>query len=84
MMIARQRAAAAETEVDEAWREALDEELMKLEGDPSRVPWQDGLPPPIETSLADYREALDALYCDAVAPMELLLNRRRAMAYETY
>ncbi len=64
-------------------RAALEAEIEAMRSDSERLPWADGLPPPIADSLAPFRQRLDDLYCDAAAPMELLTNTRRGLAVET-
>lgn len=69
-----------ETSEDPAMRAALESEIEAMRSDPERVPWPDGLPDPIADSFARYRETLDALYCEASAPVELLTTTRRGLA----
>ncbi len=64
-------------------RAALEVEIEAMRSDSERLPWADGLPPQIADSLAPFREPVDALYCNAAAPMELLANTRRGLAVET-
>jgi hypothetical protein len=65
---------------DPVMRAALEAEIEAMRSDPEHVPWPDGLPGPIAASLAPYREALDTLYCEASAPVELLTTTRRGLA----
>jgi hypothetical protein len=53
-------------------REAVAAELQALEADPSRVPWEDGLPEEFAIGLEPYRERLEATYSPATNPFELL------------
>jgi hypothetical protein len=46
----------------EAWEQELTAEIARLEGNPGRIVWQDGLPPAIEASLSPYRDRLEATY----------------------
>lgn len=62
-----------------AWREMLREEIDRLEDDPERLPWRDGLPPPLATSLAPYRSRLDEVFCAATAPLEFTKNRQKGL-----
>jgi len=62
--------------------EALRAELQRLEQDPDRLPWQDGLPPPVERSVRPYRDELDATFCPPIAELELRQNTRRGLATE--
>lgn len=61
----------------------LEAEIANLSADERRLPWQDGLPTAITEALAPYRAELDRLYCPAMAPIELLINERRAFAVES-
>jgi hypothetical protein len=73
LMIRRQLAAArSELAENDPWRERLAAEVEALDEDPSRIPWQDGLPPAIEASLAPFRDRLDAMYSAPAAEFELL------------
>jgi len=58
------------------FRELLDRELAALQSDAERVPWQEGLPPQIETSLAPYRDELEALSCPDAFDLELMRNEK--------
>lgn len=52
-----------------AWSETLSAEIAALEADPYRLPWQDGLPEVIESSLRPYRDRLEDSYgpmCNAL------------------
>jgi hypothetical protein len=57
----------------EAWRAALEAEIRRLEVDPGRVLWQDGLPPPVEAALRPFRDRLEATYSTATNRLELPL-----------
>jgi hypothetical protein len=69
----RRQLAAAETGQLEAsdWREKLAEEIHRVEDDPGRVAWQDGLPETIAASLEPFREELEAAYSRTTNPAEL-------------
>ncbi len=56
---------------DGAWAESLRTEIMLMESDPTRLPWQDGLPEQTATSLQPFWEALDASYSALCHPVEL-------------
>ena len=58
-------------------------EVRALQDDPSRIPWQDGLPPEIAAALLPFREALDLVYCGSTPPLELMINEKRSLAIET-
>ena len=53
-------------------REKVTAELVKLEADPARVPWEDGLPEEFAVDLESYRDRLEATYSPATNPFELL------------
>ena len=63
--------------------EALETEIAAMQADDTRIPWQDGIPPPITEALAPYRAEIDELYCPAMAPLELLINERHGPAVES-
>lgn len=72
-MLHRQRdAAAAELPDNDPWLAALDREVAALDGDHSRIPWQNGLPEPISSGLAPFGDRIDATYSAAAAELELL------------
>jgi hypothetical protein len=58
---------------------AMEEELVKMEGDPTRLIWQDGLPEAVRASVMPYRERLDRVFCGATAGLEMERNARRAL-----
>jgi len=58
------------------FRDLLDREIDALESDADRLPWQDGLPPQIEASLAPYRAELEALSCPDAFNLELTRNEK--------
>jgi hypothetical protein len=49
-------------EIPSPWQEALAAEVKAMEADPHRLPWQDGLPGILETSLMPFRDRLEASY----------------------
>ena len=51
---------------------AIAEEFSKLDADPGRVPWQDGLPEVVTSGLEPYRVRLEATYSSASNPFELM------------
>jgi hypothetical protein len=53
------------------------EELARLRQDPSRVPFQDGLPRKLEASLLPFREGLAQAACPAAAELDLTITVRR-------
>lgn len=62
----------------------LERDIRLMTHDPQLLPWADGLPEPLERSLAPYRERLDAAYCNATAGMALDQGSRRAMIIALY
>jgi hypothetical protein len=53
------------------WRSALADEIIAMETDPDRIPWQDGLPGVITGSLEPFRERLEAAYSPLCNTLEL-------------
>lgn len=72
-MLQNQLAAAttAVPPMDPEWVESLRTEILLLESEPARLPWQDGLPPQTAASLDPFFEALDASYSPLCHPVEL-------------
>jgi hypothetical protein len=64
--------AAALAGQQQAWRRRLADEIAALEQNSYRVPWRDGLPEPIESSLRPYRQRLSASYSALCNPLEVL------------
>jgi hypothetical protein len=58
------------------WSEALSAEIAALEADANRLPWQDGLPEIIESSLQPYRDRLDNSYSAMCNALEIGVARR--------
>jgi hypothetical protein len=50
------------------------DENRRLAADPRRVPWQDGLPAPLEAAFAPHAAALEATWSEAVNPLELMFQ----------
>jgi hypothetical protein len=71
-MLKRQLQAA---EPGSPWADTLADEIRKLERQPGKVPWTDGLPPAIAASLAPYRQELEDNFCAATVNLELSRNR---------
>jgi hypothetical protein len=63
----------AEAGDGETWRSKLEHELHRLEVDPGRVLWQDGLPPSVEVALSPFRNRLEQSYSAATNRIELPL-----------
>ena len=53
-----------------AWREQLAAELARMEDEPRRLLWADGLPEPLRQSLEPYRDRLAAAYMPLVNTVE--------------
>ncbi len=66
-----QRDALDTAGADAAWAEALDGELARLQGDPERIAWEDGLPEQLEMSLAPYRDAIEDGYSELLNGLEV-------------
>ena len=81
-MLRNQLEALGTTEADDDRRSALVGEINRLEGDESRLPWQDGLPEDLAAVYAPFRTRLDELYCPAAAPLLLMVNEKRGLAIE--
>jgi hypothetical protein len=78
-VLREQLSAGAGHEVDgglEAWREALAAEIEAMESDAGRLPWEDGLPPVLASSLEPYRDRLEASYDPMCNALEVGLARR--------
>lgn len=75
LMIRECLAKQGETQADDS----LAVELGKMEQDPTRFPWQDGLPEAVAASIAPYRDRLDDLFCGATAGLEMERNANRAL-----
>ena len=75
-MLRNQLAAAGGAEADD---QTLAEEIARLEADPERRPWQDGLPPALTASIDPFREHLDAVFCVETMSLELNKNRQQGL-----
>jgi len=60
-MLRNELAGIRETE-ESKWGATLKEEIARIEKEPERVAWQDGLPAHIETGLEPYRNRLEVTY----------------------
>ena len=67
--------------VDPEWYAALEEEVAALRSKRSRLPWQDGLPAPLEASFEPYRDQLEATYLPTANLFELMRNVRNGMSF---
>ncbi|MCP4662970.1 MAG: hypothetical protein GY856_46865 [bacterium] len=78
-VLRQQRSDLGDDEGDEelrAWRELLSAEIAALEADAHRIPWEDGLPEIIESSLRPYRDRLEQSYCTMCNALEVGLARK--------
>jgi hypothetical protein len=82
-MLKLQLAARRETTADPAVTDLLEAEIDALQDDSDRIPWQDGLPAPIASSLAPFRTPLDESFCPAFAAIDLSINERHGVTIET-
>jgi hypothetical protein len=71
---------ATGTELTADWRERLAAEIAEMQEDSFRIPWQDGLPQPIEASLEPYRVVLEASFDPQTDEFELLRPRKEGMS----
>lgn len=63
-------------EASEAWRDALTAEIEAMEDDRYRLPWQDGLPEVISSSLEPYRARFERSYSRLMNAIEISLEQR--------
>jgi hypothetical protein len=63
-------------EASEDWRNALAAELAAMEDDRYRLPWQDGLPEVIASSLEPYRTRFERSYSRLMNAIEISLEQR--------
>lgn len=66
----------APSETQSEWQARLEAEIQAMEDDRFRLPWQDGLPDAIETSLAPFRDRLEQSYNPMTNPFELTIEQR--------
>jgi len=77
-MIRRQVVEAGDSRTAAAWRS----ELEALDGDRQRVPFEDGLPPELESSLSPFRDELERLACPAAGELDVVLTVRSGIGYD--
>ena len=58
------------------WQEALAAEVKAMEADPHRLPWQDGFPEVLESSLKPFRDRLEASYSRITNMFEISYERK--------
>ena len=64
------------TEISEGWQERLEAEIEAMEADHLRLPWQDGLPEVLETSLHPFRDRLEASYVEMTNALEVAFEQK--------
>jgi hypothetical protein len=69
---------AADDEELAAWRS----ELTVLEQDARRIPFEDGLPPELESSLVPHRGELERLACPEAAELDVVLTEKAWIGYD--
>jgi hypothetical protein len=77
VMLRNQLAAAAPGgagEGGDSWPDALAAEVELMEADPYRIPWQDGLPMVLDSSLEPFRKRLEESYCEICNPLEIAVD----------
>jgi hypothetical protein len=77
-MIRRHVAAAGDGPTGAAWRA----ELEALDRDRQRIPFEDALPPEIESSLSPFRDELERLACPAAGELEVVLTVRSGVGFD--
>jgi len=82
-MLERQFKSAHRSTTDAAMTSALENELALLAADPSRLPWQDGMPSAIQNAFSPHRADLDTVFCAGATELELLRNTRRTLAIQS-
>jgi len=60
------------------WQAALNAEIIALENDPRRIPWQEGVPPAVFLSLEPFRERLETSYSPQCNPLEMGLSGKHS------
>jgi hypothetical protein len=60
----------------QAWRQMLEAEIQKLEANPNRIPWENGLPGVIVASLEPFRDRLESSYSVMCNALEIGVARR--------
>jgi len=73
----RNQLAALDEAANDAWRQALADEIEALEDDRERTPWAGSVPPAIAASFEPYRDRLIATYNEATNPLELARNKKQ-------
>ena len=58
------------------WKNILEAEIQAMEEDRFRLPWEDGLPDGIESSLTPFRDRLERSYNAMTNPFELITEQR--------
>ncbi len=68
--------ASGTSETLSEWKNLLEAEIKAMEEDRFRLPWEDGLPDVIKTSLEPYRDRLEQSYNSMTNPFELTIEQR--------
>lgn len=68
--------ARGSSDTQSEWKDLLEAEIRAMEEDRFRLPWEDGLPDVIKTSLEPYRERLEQSYNAMTNPFELTIEQR--------
>lgn len=63
-------------DIPDEWAESLKAEIEDMEADRFRLPWQDGLPSVIESSLKPFQYQLEQSYNKMTNPLELTFEQR--------
>jgi hypothetical protein len=64
------------SDIRDDWHKALEAEIKAMEEDRFRLPWQDGIPDVIESSLKPFRHQLEQSYNKMTNPLELTFEQR--------
>jgi hypothetical protein len=65
-----------ESETQPEWEALLEAEILAMEEDRFRIPWEDGLPDVTKASLDPYRDRLEQSYNAMTNPFELAIEQR--------
>jgi hypothetical protein len=68
--------ASDSADISDQWHKDLEAEIEAMEADRYRLPWQDGLPDVIESSLQPFRYKLEQSYNKMTNPLELTFEQR--------
>lgn len=68
--------ASDSSDIRDDWHKALEAEIKAMEEDRFRLPWEDGIPDAIESSLKPFRHQLEQSYNKMTNPLELTFEQR--------